>query len=299
MTAEPQPLDRLASAADLILRVLAWATQAAAATIYVIIGSNTAAWRPVFDKDPVGTLCTGTFAIGMLAFWALSLWEEQQRFYDRTIQRSRRRLGLISHLSVLLIAAAAASASHDRLGLWIGLGIICFSALATWTAWMQTRLLPDEDQAVIDTIIAREVAQRAAQHDATERERRRIRLANLVETLGYTLNDTQAAATQTTDRLAIRWTIPAGKHTPLVYFIRNGNRMKIGTTTELKRRIRTLALRPENVALLVAGDHRREREYHQQFAEHRIGKTEWFAYEGTLAAYVHDQADRITKGQQP
>lgn len=299
MTTETHPLGRLISATEYTLRVLAWATQAAAATIYTIIGSNPEAWRPVFDKDPVGTLCTWTFAVGMLAFWALSLWEEQQRFYDRTIQRSRRWLGLISHLSVLLIAAAAASVSNDRLGLWIGLGIVSFSALTTWTAWMQTRFLPAEDQAVIDTIIAREVAQRAALHDASERERRRIRLTSLVENLGYTLTDTQTPATETTNQPALRWTIPSGKHTPLVYFISNGNRMKIGTTTELKRRIRTLALRPENVALLVDGDHRREREYHQQFAEHRIGKTEWFAYEGTLAAYVHDQADRITKGQQP
>nr|WP_275409797.1 GIY-YIG nuclease family protein [Streptomyces bauhiniae] len=163
---------------------------------------------------------------------------------------------------------------------------------------MQARLLPDEDQAVVDAILHREAAQRAAVFDASDRERRRARLAVIVESLGYTLNDAGAPTTSPAEPPAIRWTIPAGKHAPLVYFIRNGNRMKIGTTTELKRRIRTLALRPENVALLVAGDQRRERDYHKQFAEHRIGTTEWFAYEGTLADYVHDQTARLSQKEQ-
>jgi hypothetical protein len=96
----------------------------------------------------------------------------------------------------------------------------------------------------------------------------------------------------------VKWTVPKDKHAPFVYFIRNGNRMKIGTTTDLKRRIRTLALREENIALLVNGDHRREREYHKQFAALRVGNTEWFAHEGALADYVQAQVSRISqKGQ--
>lgn len=161
---------------------------------------------------------------------------------------------------------------------------------------MQARLLPDEDQAIIDALISREAAQRAAIHDASEREKRRARLTEIVESLGYVLPDAPAHASTLADAPAVRWTIPVGKHTPLVYFIRNGNRMKIGTTTDLKRRIRTLALRPENVTLLVEGDQRRERAYHKQFADLRIGRTEWFAYEGPLTDYVHDQLTQ--KGQQ-
>ncbi|MFD9248487.1 GIY-YIG nuclease family protein [Streptomyces bottropensis] len=299
MTATPQPLGRLTTVLDHIIRGLAWGTQVAAATTYLIVAARPAAWQPMLDKNPVSVISAGLFTLGMLTVWALSLWGEQSRFYDRSMQRSHRKIGLIGHLSVLIIAAAVAAESPGRVGLWIILGFLCFSAVTTWASWMQTRLLPDEDQAVIDSIISREVAQRAAVYDASEREQRRTRLTAIVESLGYTLTDTPAAPGNPAEAPAVRWTIPAGKHAPLVYFIRNGNRMKIGTTTELKRRIRTLALRPENVALLVNGDRRREREYHKQFAEHRIGTSEWFAYEGTLADHVHAQTVRYTqKGQE-
>jgi hypothetical protein len=57
----------------------------------------------------------------------------------------------------------------------------------------------------------------------------------------------------------------------------------------VRRRIRTLALRAENVALLQNGDRRIERQLHQQFADLRIGNTEWFAYETPLTDYVTEQ----------
>jgi hypothetical protein len=293
VTAAPQPLGRLATILDHTIRALAWIVQAATVAIYLGIGARPSLWQDVYDKAPVDTVFTGLFALALILFWGLCLWEEEQRYYDRLIQRSRRRLGLFSHFCLLFIAAAAASESPDRIGLWLGLGLACFSATTTWAAWMQTRFLPDEDQAVVDVIISREVAHRAAIHEAIERERRRERLTAIVGSLGYTLPSEAPAPAHTP---AVKWTISKGKHTPLVYFIRNGNRMKIGTTTDLKRRIRTLALREENVALLVDGDHRREREYHKQFADLRIGRTEWFAYEGALADYVHTQITQ--KGQQ-
>ncbi len=294
----PQPLGRLTTTLDHIARGIAWATQAAAAITYLAIAGRPSTWQPMLDRNPVPVTCMSLFAISMTMIWMASLWLEQARFYDRVDQRSLRRLGLLSHLSVLFIAALAASGSPARIGWWLILGLLCFAAVATWASWMQARYLPEEDQAVIDAIIAREAAQRAAAHDASEREKRRERLTAIVESLGYTLTDTPPPASKPADAPPIRWTIPAGKHAPLVYFIRNGNRMKIGTTTELKRRIRTLALRPENVALLVDGDHHREREHHKQFAEHRIGTTEWFAYEGSLANYVNEQANRISQKRQ-
>lgn len=297
MTAAPQPLGRLTTVLDHTVRAIAWTTQVGVATAYLVIAVRPSAWQPMLDKNPVGVVCTMVFTIGMTCIWALSLWQEQHRFYDRFTQRACRKIGLISHLSVLVIAAAAASESPNRIAIWIGLPVLCFAAVATWASWMQTRLLPDEDQAVIDAIINRETAQRAAIHDASEREKRRARLTAIVESLGYAITDTPAQAVTPAEAPAIKWTIPGGKHAPLVYFIRNGNRMKIGTTTELKRRIRTLALRPENVALLVAGDQRREREYHKQFADLRVGRTEWFAYEGALADYIHHQLARKEETQ--
>lgn len=295
MTATPQPLGRLTTVLDHIIRGLAWGTQAAAATVYLIIAAKPSVWQPMLDKNPAGVISAWLFVLAMTCVWGLGLWGEQSRFYDRFIQRSYRKIGWIGHLSVLLIAAATTVERPNRVGLWVILGMLCFAAAATWGSWMQTRFLPDEDQAVIDAIIARETAARAAVHNASEREKRRVRLTEIVESLGYDLNDTPPAAAEP----AVKWKIPAGKHAPLVYFIRNGNRMKIGTTTELKRRIRTLALRPENVALLIDGDQRREREYHKQFAEHRIGTTEWFAYEGALTDYVNDETARLSRKEQP
>lgn len=295
MTATHQLPGRLTTILDRIICGLAWGTQVAAATVYLIVGTRPAGWQPMLDKNPVSVIATALFTLGMAAVWALSLWGEQGRFYDRQMQRSYRKIGLIGHFSVLVIAAAVVGEHRERVGYWIILGFLGFAAVATWASWIQTRLLPDEDQAVIDAIIAREASARAAVYDASQREQRRTRLTAIVESLGYALTDAPVQADKPTELPAVSWTIPTGKHAPLVYFIRNGNRMKIGTTTELKRRIRTLALRPENVALLVNGDQRREREFHKQFADLRVGRTEWFAYEGALAKYVHDQT--VQKGQ--
>ncbi|MFE2712251.1 GIY-YIG nuclease family protein [Streptomyces mirabilis] len=299
VTATPQPLKRLPTVVERVVGALVWTTQAAAVITYLAIAATPSTWLTTLDKDPVATICTWLFVLCMAGIWVASLWEEQRRFYDRLAQRSHRRAGLLGHFSVLFIAAMAVWDRPHRVGLWAVLGILCFAALVTWMSWMQVKLLPDEDQAVIDTVISREVAQRRAAYDASERQKRRQRLTAIVESLGYTLTDAPVEASKPAEPPAVKWTIPAGKHAPLVYFIRNGNRMKIGTTVELKRRIRTLALRPENVALLVDGDQRRERAFHNQFAEHRIGTTEWFAYEGTLADYVNEQvSEAARKGKQ-
>lgn len=299
LPAAPQPPQRATTIAEHLVRVLAWLTQAGAATWYFAIAAQPSVWHKMLVKDPTTVVFLWVAALGMAFIWAASLWEESRRFYDRRLQRLHRKAGVLGHLSVLLIAALAAAEQPHPIGIWIVLGLMAFAALATWASWMGTRFLPQEDQAVVDAILSREAAQRAAVHDTSEREKRRARLTALVESLGYTINDAAAEVEKPAGIPAVKWPVPKGKHAPLVYFIRNGNRIKIGTTTELKRRIRTLALRPENVALLVNGDHRREREYHKQFAEHRIGTTEWFAYEGALATYVHDQASQASqKGQE-
>lgn len=295
-TATPQPMGRFTTTVERILCGITWTTQAAAAATYLAAAGHPSVWRPILRNDLVPVACMCVFVAGLVAIWVASMWGEQARFYNRLEQRGLRRIGLTCHLGVLLVAALAVSASPDKAGWWSALGFLSFSAFATWVAWMEVKFLPDEDQAVIDAIISREAAARAAVYDASEQEKRRVRLTAIVESLGYTLTDTPAQPGKPAEAPAARWPIPPGKHAPLVYFIRNGNRMKIGTTTELKRRIRTLALRPENVALLVDGDQRRERELHKQFADLRVGRTEWFAYEGALADYVHDQIAQ--KGQE-
>lgn len=298
-TAAPQPLGRLTAIVEQALRIVVWATQAGAAITYLTVTAQPDAWRRIYATHPVDAIFFWLSCLSMVFVWGICLWEEWRLFYNRRLQRLNRKVGLLCHLGALLIATLTAAQLPHRAGWLAVLGAVSFAAFATWATWMQTRFLPDEDQAVIDAIIRREEAQQAAAYDASDREKRRARLTSIVESLGYTLTDAPASTGKPADAPAIKWTIPAGKHAPLVYFIRNGNRMKIGTTTELKRRIRTLALRAENVALLVDGDQRREREYHKQFAAHRIGNSEWFAYEGNLADYVHTQIAALSRKDQP
>lgn len=82
--------------------------------------------------------------------------------------------------------------------------------------------------------------------------------------------------------------IPDCGHEHVVYFILNGNRVKIGTTTHLRNRVRALALTPRHVIACVPGDRRQEDELHARFSELRIGRTEWFAFEGPIVDAVND-----------
>lgn len=75
-------------------------------------------------------------------------------------------------------------------------------------------------------------------------------------------------------------------HAPIVYFIRNGSRVKIGTTQNLKRRLAALTLRAEDVVRAEHGDQRHERSLHERFADQRAGNTEWFDLAGPLAEYL-------------
>lgn len=75
-------------------------------------------------------------------------------------------------------------------------------------------------------------------------------------------------------------------HAPVVYFLRNGTRVKIGTTRNLRPRIARLALRPDNVIRVEHGGQDYEQSLHARFDEHRVGNTEWFELRGELAAYV-------------
>jgi hypothetical protein len=78
----------------------------------------------------------------------------------------------------------------------------------------------------------------------------------------------------------------SGPHAPVVYFVTNGDRVKIGTTTHLRARIRRLCLRVEDIALVLHGTDEFERSLHERFTAHRVGNTEWFELTGQLAAFV-------------
>lgn len=75
-------------------------------------------------------------------------------------------------------------------------------------------------------------------------------------------------------------------HEPLVYFIRNGARVKIGWTTNLKSRLSALSLPAGAVALTVPGGPEVETAMHTRFAEARVARTEWFEAVPELEAFI-------------
>ncbi len=73
-----------------------------------------------------------------------------------------------------------------------------------------------------------------------------------------------------------------------VYFALCGSKVKIGTTYDLKNRMKSLrAGMPDKLKVLVtiAGGHRLERSLHARFARYRMNG-EWFRHEGELAEYI-------------
>lgn len=87
--------------------------------------------------------------------------------------------------------------------------------------------------------------------------------------------------------------IPDGPHADVVYFILNGNRVKIGTTTNLRNRVRALSLPSGNVIAVVPGGRSKEAELHAAFSHWRVGRTEWFAFDPPVADLIdhwHAQA---------
>jgi hypothetical protein len=107
----------------------------------------------------------------------------------------------------------------------------------------------------------------------------------IIETLIQWRRDIPVA----TRPVAWSYRLPDGTHPPVVYFMRNGTRVKIGTTSHIRNRVRRLALRPENVALITPGDRDAEHAFHQRFATYRVGDTEWFDETGTLRDFIETE----------
>jgi hypothetical protein len=94
------------------------------------------------------------------------------------------------------------------------------------------------------------------------------------------------------DLIIARYTPKASgsAHEPKVYFARLGNRVKIGWTTNLKRRISSLSLPASCVALLIDGGPDREDTMHRRFASSRIEGSEWFRADPVLETFITQEA---------
>lgn len=88
------------------------------------------------------------------------------------------------------------------------------------------------------------------------------------------------------DRLDVSSLLSAGGHEPIVYFIQHGERIKIGTTRNLRGRIAALSLRADDALLALKGDESFEGALHTHFSSLRIGDTEWFNEAPELRQYI-------------
>lgn len=70
----------------------------------------------------------------------------------------------------------------------------------------------------------------------------------------------------------------------VVYYIRFGDRIKIGTTYSLRRRLSSLPV--DELLAIEHGSYDQEAKRHEQFAETRIGSTEWFHASPELEAHI-------------
>lgn len=87
-----------------------------------------------------------------------------------------------------------------------------------------------------------------------------------------------------------------------VYFLSDGEFIKIGFATDWQARIKGLQVanpRTLTPLLVLEGSHRFERQLHQLFKAHRV-KGEWFRPSPEIAEYVSDhEADSLCRGEVP
>lgn len=94
---------------------------------------------------------------------------------------------------------------------------------------------------------------------------------------------------------------PSGRQYPpmqsVVYFLKHGDRVKIGRTTNLPSRIASLSLEPTCCVLAIKGGPAKEAELHKRFTPYRIHKRrEWFDWTEDIARYVAEhQAENVKR----
>jgi len=79
----------------------------------------------------------------------------------------------------------------------------------------------------------------------------------------------------------------------IVYYLRYGERVKIGTTVNPRQRFG--AIWHDEVLAFERGNRRRERQRHEQFAADRAGTSEWFL----LSPAIRDHVDVLAGGCDP
>lgn len=90
-----------------------------------------------------------------------------------------------------------------------------------------------------------------------------------------------------------------GHHESCVYLISNGNRVKIGMTTKLGRRLEALQVQASDVQLLLLGGRELESALHEYFADFRLGATEWFERSATIESFIRSKREKASPQSSP
>lgn len=288
MTAQRDTFAAFARGLEIAAAIVTWVVVLAFTTFETISLMPLVVHYSYSRADAI-TQCAAYTSMILLWFWCLIA--EYARRHHRRQARFLRRFGFLLQALLLLVLVAGA-VDQKQTGLAIASGVSYVSTMILWFAWIQSFQLPPEDQKVVDALAAEESRLANEAWTARIERERQVRLHKaLAQVRRYTAAPT--VEPESPSEAASQWDVPSGKHDPLVYFICNGNRIKIGTTTEIRRRIRTLALRPEHVLLLLPGTQTLERALHKRFADLRDGNTEWFQHAGALTQYITEQNAKI------
>lgn len=279
MTNPPQPPEAKAKqTAEIISTVFLWTVMVGTGILQLLL------LAPLASETTSVVLRVEFYAscCALQLLWLLTLITEEVDRHDRRWANSQRRTGLVTQ--VILIGINAAGGTRHLPYTVIAVFFIIVSATA-WHSWIRARALHPEDQIVINELIHSEAQ---LSHQAFQERQKQAREAQLRDAVTR-VRRRQPPVTRgqaATSLPPSRWKVSRGRHAPIVYFLRNGNRIKIGTTTDLYQRIRRLSLRAEHVALVIPGSRDQERRLHRQFADLRVGNTEWFHDLNPLTEFI-------------
>jgi hypothetical protein len=191
-------------------------------------------------------------ALAGLSWVGCQAWEWSNRHHPRRVQVGRRSGWAVQAL--MLVFTAWNCCTTGRADVLVGVAPALLIGLPLWRMWVAAQGLRESDRQAVAVLVAEQEYEfmQALREGGGRRS----------------------------------WDVPVGKHDPAVYFLRNGNRIKIGTTTDLRQRIRRLALRDDNIALVLHGGPALERALHGHFAALRIGNTEWFRSTKALNDFI-------------
>lgn len=210
--------------------------------------------------------------------WVACMGAEWLMRYDqKRVQIPRVAGWLALVVSVLAIGADGAITTGSAVIGTAG-GVISVLAKGLWMVVMaiSSRKLNPLDQAGYEQAVSAANADLALNAVGRRVARMKARALRERQALGLVEAAPHIAATQPFETPEVE--VPAGKHQQVVYFIRNGDRVKIGTTSRLRKRVQSLSMRTGDVLMVLDGGQRLEYTLHQRFAAHRVTDTEWFGF---------------------